>query len=495
MIVRALVLAFLLTLLLATPASGQFEDWAYEVPIVVQTANGGEVLRNHWVPIEDIHSSTLQAQSFMRSDADDVRFATALGQELPVFAQSLDSDTATWWVRAPVISEDPKTYFMHLGSPTAARKQSLGLSESDRLVVADDASLESSDSLLLESLGTRVDELPTETGWLLHKPGAYGLGIRPSGNQLEVFGEVFTGAATSIVSEHTEASVPNGDGSLTSASVETEGCDDTSKHDCVDDPVGIPDTDTYLHTLENSGPTDHTASALPDANGDRDTTRIVANECLEESKWQCVDDATDSPDTSTYLAADATENLLPDSDGDATDAGILAAGCPTSSKWQCVNDGVAEPDEATSYLYAEWFSPTGAPNMVPDSNGDETDTGIVAVGCTSSSKWQCVDDPVGSADTTTYLYTAGVTTKGTITMSPSSNYTTDSDMYDVGCTNNYQCIDDAAMSTPDDTDYLYAGSSNNGERDLQPHQRNGPERRYHHRHSSERASSRKLKLL
>ena len=385
MVIRAVVLAFLLSLLLATPTSGQFASWAFEAPIVVQSVNEDAVLTNHWVAIEGVDPRALHTQSFMRSDAADLRMATALGEEIPVFAQGLNGEDVTWWFRAPIISRHPTTYFMQLGNPTASNSQSLGIAERDMVVVKDDVSLDITESLMLESDGTRVDELVDETTWLIQKPGAYGLGIRPSGNALEVFGEIVTGGSASVVTDHTAASVPTAKGSLTSPSVETEGCADASKYNCVDDPVGVPDVETYLHTADGSSNTVHTGSALPEGNGARGSNRIVANGCTSTSKWQCVNDATNRPDTSTYLSTvdnstdvDDEEHLLPNSNGDRASTSISTRGCTAGSKWQCVNDSVNNPDDGTSYLFTEGLVTADSPNMVPDSNGDETDTSIRA---------------------------------------------------------------------------------------------------------------------
>ena len=455
-LLRGLLLAAGLLLVMASPASSEFEDWSYETPVVVNTAADGSSLSERWIAVEDVHARALHSQSFLRSDAQDLRMSTSLGEEIPLFAQNLNGDDSTWWFRAPTIANDPTTYYMHMGRPSAARDQAIGLDEGDSLTVADDASLDIDARLSLESLGTRIDAMPAGTGWLIRKPGAYGLGVRTSGDELEAFGEIVTGESTTQVTSQTGTALPNAAGSQTSARVEASGCDTGRKWECVDDPAGAPDADTYLHTADLTVTTTHTAAALPDGDGAVDSARIAANNCT--NKWECVDDPPAEPDTSTYLSAvdmttttPASRNMLPNAAGAHSATGIVAQGC--ANKYDCVDDAIGSPDTNT-YLLTRGVATSGSPAMLPDSAGALDDAAITATGCTN--KWECVDDPPATPDTNTYLATRGLpnSATGTATMRPDSSAFSPTGVTVVGCgsvARSYECIDEATAS---DADYI-----------------------------------------
>ena len=229
------VAAFLLT----SVVWAVYESWPFRIAITIDnTSSPATAYTNLWVRIDDFPASDLIGGNFMLSDAGDVRLVDPTGTDLLLFAQDLDQADATWWFKAPSIPTSPSTYYMHLGRAGQTRDQALGLTSTDSVAVADDASLDITTRLTLESLGTTLSVIPTAETYLQNKNNSYGLGVR-SGN--EVFAYISSNTTTTI------DLLPNAAGDYENITNEA-GCVAGSHWQCVDDPVGAPDDNTTYVT-------------------------------------------------------------------------------------------------------------------------------------------------------------------------------------------------------------------------------------------------------
>ena len=240
--IRAILLAIGLFALTGVVAWAVYETWPFQTPLAIDSNVGDGTptpIADQWYRVDDFPAGDLIGGGFMLTDAGDARLVNPQGVDLNLFAQDLTSDTATWWLRPTGnLPAGPSTYYLHSGLTGQTRDQVLGLQGTDAVSVADDASLDITTNLTVESVNTTLLTIPSADTYLINKSGAYGLGVRSTNT---VFAYIIDGATS------TEEILVNAVGDEENIGSETgAGCGAGTHWDCVNETIGADDTNRVI---------------------------------------------------------------------------------------------------------------------------------------------------------------------------------------------------------------------------------------------------------
>ena len=152
-----------------------FEDtFDYTIPVVVSNT-GSSDLSGEWIPIQNFPYSKLSTGGFIDHHA---AFGASPGASTPGFGPaSSTAGNVAWWIQPKSLeASSSATEYIFMGGEQASTETAFPLDSRLNVTVPQHASQTITSGAL--SLTADVDLSNAADGWLINKPGSYGLGVK-----------------------------------------------------------------------------------------------------------------------------------------------------------------------------------------------------------------------------------------------------------------------------------------------------------------------------
>lgn len=237
-IVFALTLASLIIGLCSIPVIG-LDGYEYSSKITVVNDTGSDITSR--IAFET-NPATLISSLYIQPDADDVALSDS-GVEANMLALDLGSDGVDWYTQFMTIpANSSQVYYSWFGDSSATRDQSWISGNEDVVTATDDATLDITTNLTVES-DVYLDDLPAAEQLIVYKPDNYAMTV--DSTNFNFYG--FTAAYS------TETLRPNASGQSNENDTDA-GAGDANNYQHVDEAV-VNDADYIINSV-NTDKTD-----------------------------------------------------------------------------------------------------------------------------------------------------------------------------------------------------------------------------------------------
>ena len=164
------------------------DDYAFIIEVAA-TNDGSSA----WLgPLPNVtNTSNLVSGGYVDNSGAQTLFTDSANAKIPGFAQDMANATSTWWWFAEIGAGQSTTLRVFTNGSSTAHAFPLG-GGTDRIEVADDASLDITDELTVK-VTAKLEQIPTGETLLVDKSSAFELGVRGSN---EVFARVYTSSTS-----------------------------------------------------------------------------------------------------------------------------------------------------------------------------------------------------------------------------------------------------------------------------------------------------------